>query len=224
MIIAVLTEFLGGEGKSLKRLLAVILSVLILPVFAGCSGNKASIIRYDLPGDPRSLDPQTASDQASHIIINGIFEGFFKIDGTGTLQNALATSYQLSEDGMHYSFALREDAKWTYLLDNGTLEEVPVTAHDFVFAFRRLFLANTNAAAASRFFCIQNSQAVLRGEKKPEELGVTAKGDYRLDFTLSSPNDGFLRLLATTYAMPCNEEFFAHTMGRYGLVGETRCV
>ena len=52
-------------------------------------------------------------------------------------------------------------------------------------------------------------------------MGVTAKGDFQLEFALSSPNKGFLRLLATTYAMPCNEELFQRTMGRYGLEGET---
>ena len=76
-----------------------------------------------------SLDPQQATDGTSFEVIADYTDGLMQMDADGQAVPAIAESYDLSDDGLTYTFHLREDAVWS----NGT----PVTAADFVFAWQR---------------------------------------------------------------------------------------
>ncbi len=197
--------------KLIKRIAAfmtaVVMAVLVL---SGCSDKTAGqLFKYDLDSDPLNLDPQLASDYASYMVIATTMEGLLRVKEDGGLTEGVATDYTVSDDGTTYRFTLRQDAKWK----NGD----PVTAHDFVFAFRRLFLPETGSTTAANFYCIKNAQAVHEGTANADELGVSAHDDYTLIFQLEYPNAMFPSLLTTAAAMPCNEEFFYSTKGKYGL-------
>lgn len=194
---------------------------VLLGLCAGCREAAPSFLGFDLSQTPRTLDPQTADDAASQFVIRNLFEGLLEREPDGTLSPAAAARYSVSEDQLTYTFVLREDIWWSYAAEDGTPTQEPVTAADFVFAFRRLFQSNTNPTAASRYFCIQNARAVLEGEAEADSLGVTALSDRELRFVLEAPNDNFPDLLTATYAMPCNESFFRGTRGRYGMEAET---
>lgn len=226
--------------------MALLLAVCLLApsLLTGCRRDETVTIGYDLPGTVRTLDPQTANDEASQLVIHSIFEGLFDLGTDGELIPAAVERYSVSADGLTYTFLLREDVNWSYRAEDGSEVQEPVTAADFVFAFRRLFQPGVNPTAASRYRCIRGASAILAGEaaepEDPEEtgdldetdepevpaategseepeLGVYADGTRVLRFELETPNDNFLRLLTATYAMPCNETFFQWTRGRYGL-------
>ena len=198
----------------MKRLLSLFCICLFCVALVSCSSKeKGELFKYDIETDPVNLDPQSADDYSSLLVIQNVFEGLLTINEEGKLSEGVATDWEASDNGLQYTFILRKDACWS----NGT----KVTADDFVFAFRRLFTSSTNAPRASDFFCIKNSKEALKGQKKITEIGVTAEGDYRLVFTLEYPNAMFLQLLTTAPAMPCNESFFYETKGKYGLEAKT---
>lgn len=213
-----------------KRLISVILVFLLLLFTAGtvsaCGEKDGSgyLFRYDLLSDPATLDPQTAKDPSSLMIIRNLYDGLLRIAEDGKLTECIASSYDIAADGLTYTFTLRQDAYWISkeIADKDESEPIPVTAHDFVFAFQRIFDPATQSPYNSQFFCLQNAQAVYSGAKNVSELGVHAENDYKLIFTLEEPNSNFLTLLTTAPAMPCNEAFFYDTRGKYGL--ETRTV
>lgn len=192
--------------------------LILLGVTTGCSQKEINqFIQYDLVGKVENLDPQTASDIASLNVIHNIFEGLFSLDNEGMPVPALAESVQKSENGLSYEIQIKQSSVWIYDDIYGKRQTKPVTASDFVFAFRRLLRPNTGSPAAAQFYSIKNAAAVHTGKLSEEELGVTALSESLLRFELEYRNDYFLNLLASTYAMPCNEDFFQSTMGKYGL-------
>lgn len=187
-------------------------------MISSCNKNDGSgyIFKYDIVANPVTLDPQTATDSASYEIIANMFEGLLRVDNDGNLQSAAAESYAISEDGLIYTFDLRENIYWY----DGDKFEAPCTADDFVFAFQRLFRPSTKSKSASGFFCIKNSEKINKGVIEDiSELGVKALDEKTLEITLDSPNPSFPVMLTTVPAMPCNREFYESSNGKYGLYG-----
>ncbi len=142
------------------------------------------------------------------------------MDEYGRILPAGAESYTISDDGLTYEFKLKNNCYW-YSADMEEKDAKPVTARDYVFAFRRLLNPETNAPHAEDFLCIENASEILDGKQKPETLGVIAKDGGTLIFHLTEPDEEFLTLLTQNCAVPCNEDFFLSTKGRYGLSQET---
>ena len=207
----------------MKRLLCLILSIaLALCCLTGCESEKPTVsVAYDLSASPSNIDPQNASSQGAMIVLQHAMEGLYRLDENGAAVPALAAETKIENDGRIYTFTLSDDASWYYLDEQKNEQTKPLTAHDFVFAFRRLLRAETRSPAATRFYCIKNAEAVHTGALPEDALGVAAPDDKTVQFTLNNANDAFLYLLTTTYAFPCNEEFFESTRGRYGLDKDT---
>ena len=186
----------------------------------GCFEKDGSdgVIKYDIAYNPGSLDPQTAEDAASTLIIASLYTGLLRVEPDGSLSSGVAEDYTVSDDGLTYKFKLSSSNYWTDV--NGF--EAVCTAQDFVFGFQRLFDPGTRAPRASEYFCIKNSRAINSGVLSDmSKLGVTATGDYELTITLEYPNPQLPVLLTEAPAMPCNEEYFIASQGRYGLSGNT---
>ena len=193
----------------------MLLAAAMCFIFTSCENDDGSgyIFKYDISGNPRTLDPQSAKDDSAILLIANIFEGLLRLDENGDVKPAVAESYTVSEDGLTYKFKLREDIFW---YDGEDFEE-QCTAHDFVFALKRLFNPSAKSPVASTLFCIKNSQLINKGFVPVDQLGVTADSDFELTITLDYPNPLFPVLLTTAPAMPCSEKFFEQTEGRYGL-------
>ena len=205
--------------RFIKKMIAAVLAAALLVCGSGCREKDGSgaIFKYDIAANPATLDPQTANDSSAYEVIANLFEGLLKVDNEGNIQTAVAESYEVSGDGLVYSFKLREDVYW---YDGGEFE-APCTAHDFVFAFQRLFKPATKSKTAGGFFCIKNAQAINSGSiGELSELGVEAVSDYELVITLEYPNPSFPVLLTTAPAMPCNQEYYESTNGKYGLYAD----
>lgn len=204
----------------IKRIIAAALVCCSLFTYTACRDDDGSggTFKYDISYNPGSLDPQTANDANSDLIIACMYKGLLAAETDGSLSEGVAEDYVVSEDGLVYTFKLREDIYW---MDSGEFE-AQCTAHDFVFGFQRLFDPNTRAARASEYYCIKNSEQVNRGFiPDVSQIGVKALGDFELQITLSYPNPQFPVLLTKTPAMPCNEEYFTLVKGKYGLTADT---
>lgn len=210
----------------LKRFFSVILAIImILMTFSSCSSGEDEAFYYPIFSDPVSFDPQIASDNASKIVVFNCFEGLVRPDKDGKIIPGVAERWEISSDGLVYTFHLKQNAKWFVsekakeLLDPDTSAnfDYRVTAYDFVYGLRRAFDKTMGASTDSRLYAIRNSYEVYTGTKDAEELGVTAVDAKTLQIEIEKPNEDFLKALTQSAAMPCREEFFEATRGRYGL-------
>lgn len=195
------------------------LCLALLVPFCACGENRPSNadkdFSYVLSAEPRTLDPQVASDPSSLIVITSLFEGLVRLDENGEPYPGVAESWSASNNSTVFTFSLREDACWSDISSDEPA--VPVTAEDFVFAFRRAVNPDTHSPNASQFFCIKNAQRIYSGAMPAEALGVSASGPYSLTVELEYSLPDFPSLTASAAFMPCNEAFFLSTNGRYGL-------
>lgn len=205
-----------------RRLTALVLAVCLLCLsFAACGDDgTGGGFRFPLDAEPKGLDPQTATDTASVTVIATLFEGLTRLDADGTVVPA-AADWTVSKDGKTYTFTLR-DSYWSILKIKGQEDKpwaqpIPLTARDFVFAWRRAVDPNTRSPLAAEFDGIQNAKAIREGKKKASALGVKAVDDKTLRVTLEKADPTFPARVAGTPFMPCHKAFFDHTAGRYGL-------
>jgi len=211
--------------NSLCRMSSILLGMAFLcGMLSGCSGKKDDGTGYQftctLAGNPECLDPQYTENQNAQIVIETIMEGLLRLDETGAVVPAGAESYQISDDGLFYEFKLRNDCTWVRAgIDQKDAK--PVTSLDYVFAFQRLLNPETHAPHAEEYLCLKNASAILSGQEKPEKLGVSAPDGGTVIFQLEYPETDFLYLLTQTCAVPCNQDFFLSTNGRYGLDDQT---
>lgn len=204
-----------------KRIIAAALLCCSLLTYTACREDDGSggTFKYDISYNPGSLDPQTANDANSDLLIACMYKGLLTAEPDGSLSEGVAEDYVVSEDGLVYTFKLREDIYW---IDNSGEFEAQCTANDFVYGFQRLFDPKTRAARASEYYCVKNSEQVNRGFiPDVSQIGVKALGDFELEITLAYPNPQFPVLLTKTPAMPCNEEYFLLVKGKYGLSADT---
>lgn len=188
----------------------IVCLLLLLPVLLGGCGASSSLVRYDISGDVESLDPQFADEENEQLVIYNIMEGLMCQLPSGELTNGVIEGYDVSADQLTYTFHLRDGMVWD------DADSTPVTAHDFVFAFQRIFNSIYPSPFASLYSAIRNSQQVLSGELQTSELGVQATDDLTVVFTLNYADPSFLESLAHSSAMPCSQKLFEAAGGRYG--------
>lgn len=199
---------------SLIRFSAVVLTIAFVFALTGC-GSGSNSFTWFVDSIPANLDPQVASASADVIACENLYSGLVRKDPSAKYEPALCERWEKSSDGLTYTFYLKDGL--TYTAAKGNATDYAITAEDFVFAFRRLFRAETNSPYTVEFAALENSAAVLAGQMSESALGVTASGPLTLVFHLSSADDNFLEKLTLPGAMPCDEEFFNSTRGTYGL-------
>ncbi len=213
--------------KMLKKLICLLLVLLTLLSFCSCTGSKGADAQlvYPIDKDPGYLDPQIIYDIGAKNIIANCFEGLVAIDSEGKIIPAAAESWKTNAKETVYTFYLRKDMKWKVTAAAGRVigenykEEFDfrVTARDFAFGLTRALLPETLCPGADSLFSVKNAEKVYRGKLPASALGIKVIDDYTLKITLSQADPDFLYTLTESYCMPCNEEFFEKTGGRYGL-------
>ena len=193
----------------------MMISILLM---VSCKEDDGSghIFKINIENNPKNLDAQMATDKESIMIITNMMEGLMKRADNGAIVPAAAESFEMSEDGLTYTFYLKKNQKW----DTVSEFTADVTADDFVFAFQRIFDKDTKSPYFKDFLCIKNASAVSNDIMSANHLGVKAIDDYTVEFTLEYPYYDFLTLLTKTAAMPCNRDFFEFTQGKYGMSAE----
>ncbi|MEG9883817.1 MAG: peptide ABC transporter substrate-binding protein [Hyphomicrobiales bacterium] len=131
--------------------------------------------------DIKTLDPQKSASVGDSDAIRQLFEGLYSQAANGDLVPGVATGHEVSADGLIWTFHLRPEATWS----NGD----PVTAQDFVYAWRRLVDPETASEKASALtdLKVKNAKAVIDGKLPPAELGVRAIDAHTLEVTLDQP-------------------------------------
>ncbi|USZ15298.1 ABC transporter substrate-binding protein [Moraxella sp. FZFQ2102] len=158
---------------------------------------KALIINNG--AEPESLDPHKVSGVPESNILRQLLVGLVSTDDQGNTIGGMATSWTTTDNKV-WTFILRDDANWS----NGDT----VTAHDFVYSFRRL----TDPATASPYASylvdakVINAQAIMNGTASPESLGITAIDDRTLQISLSEPVPYFVDMLIHTATLPVHQK------------------
>ena len=186
----------------MKKLLCVTLCLALLLACVCVAGAEESrYLGVMLSTNVMSLDTVMATDGESFEVIADCIDGLFQMDASGAAVPALAETYEVSEDGLTYTFHLR-DAQWA----DGT----PVTANDFVFAWKRIALeaVEYNYLMDSSVGCIKNADAVLYDGADVETLGIEAANEKTFVVNLEVPVSFFPSLMCFPIFYPINEAFF----------------
>ena len=178
---------------------------------AGCSGRAERpacpagqvCLEYGNTSDPTSLDPQKISLVSESAILGDLMVGLVEDGPDGRPGPGIARSWETSPGGLVWTFHLRR-ALWS----DGT----PVTADDFVFAYRRLLDPKTASPYAYMLYLLKNGEAVNAGKADPSALGVRAIDAWTLELTLAHPAPYLPQILkhASAYPVP------RHTVERWG--------
>ncbi|WP_407941052.1 peptide ABC transporter substrate-binding protein [Oceanomicrobium pacificus] len=158
---------------------------------------------YRVLDEHSSVDPQIVEDVSGAEIVRDLFEGLYNQDEDGNLVPGVALSHEVSDDKLTYTFKLRDNAKWS----NGE----PVTANDFVFAWKRAVNPETASPYAwyMELMSIANGADIIAGEKPVDELGVKAVDDLTLEVTLSQPLPYFPQMVTHSTTFPSPEAVIA---------------
>lgn len=180
-----------------RTALLMSVSAGLLAACGGSGGVEEDLVTLHRgnSAEPLTLDPHKASGTWENNIIGDMFIGLFTDDAYGSPIPGMAESWEVSEDGLTWTFELRE-ATWS--------DGEPVTAHDFEYAIQRILNPATLAQYASLLYPIENAQAVNQGNMPPEAAGVEAVDDDTLIIRLENPAPYLPGLLThyTTFPVP----------------------
>lgn len=198
---------------------------MLLLLLSACSSNDEGgfIVHYKLPeqimvngqvnpdalaeqqilhrgngSEPQSMDPHKAEGVPSSNILRDLFEGLTGESPDGRVVPAGAESWDITSDGLTYTFYLRQDAHWS----NGD----PVTAEDFAFGLRRSADPETGSEYSQMLAPILNAEAVIAGKLPVDQLAVTVLDPYTLQIKLKGPTPYFLGLLNHSSTYPVNKK------------------
>jgi oligopeptide transport system substrate-binding protein len=182
-----------------------------LAILVSCGGGEhrqdrlARITLY-LNTEPPSLNTVVSDDNTSYQIIDHISEGLLAFDLDNRLAPGVAERWEFDPQ-RGATFHLRHDARWS----DGT----PVTAGDFIFAWRQAVDPNVGSAYAYIMYPVRNGEAINQGRLPVASLGVSASDDHTLRVELERPTPYFLSLTAFSVYRPINEAFYRRKGGRY---------
>lgn len=201
-----------------KKLVSLLLvAVMSIAVLAGCSSKQTSAypgtkednaITVNIVNEPPEMFTVTTTDTVSFSVIRHVIENLVMLDENDKVIPGVAKDWNVSDDGLVYTFNLRDNMKWS----NGE----PVTAHDFIFAWTALLTPDFAADYAYFGYIFKNGEAYNNGKAGKEELGFKAVSDYKLEVTLENPASYFLSTLAFGVFAPVNEKAYNEFGTAYG--------
>ncbi len=196
---------------------AAILVVGLL-LFCGCGhrqtlveiADRAQQYRVGNGGEPSDLDPQIAIGEIEHDIMLALFEGLVYGDARDSSPRpGVAESWDISPDGLIYTFHLRHNARWS----NGD----PVTARDFRDSYQRLLMPSLAAQYSYMLYPVTNAEAFNTGRiTNFDQVGFKVLDGYTLQLTLHSPTPCLLSMMAhdSWYPVP------VATIKKYGAIDD----
>lgn len=212
----------------LRRFLLLLLTMLTVAVLAACttgdSGGEADgeeaepaeesestsetetetesdgekILYVNNGEEPSSFDPSIGFDSLSWTPLNNLMEGLTRLDEDSVPQAATAEDWDISDDGLTYTFYIREDANWS----NGD----PVVAKDFEYAWKYMLDPDTGSPAAFLAYFIEGGEAYNEGNGTADDVNITAIDDKTLEVVLEAPTGFFLDLLTNPAFFPINHK------------------
>lgn len=206
-----------------KYIALLIGATVIITVFiswlANATSNGVAGAAIDVPGntitvaladEPPQLDSTRATDQISHMILGHVMEGLLRYDAQNKLVPGVAERWEIRPDGA--TFHLRNSARWS--------DGKPVTAADFVFAWRKVVDPKTASEYAFIMYSVKNAKAINTGKLSIEKLGVRAVDASTLEVAFERPLAFFDKLVAFSVYFPVRQDFYEAQQGRYGANAE----
>lgn len=206
-----------------KKLISVIAVLsMTITILSACSKTNTSddgkkvypgtaeenSITVNISTEPPDMFSVTMTDTTSFTVLRHIVENLVTLDENDNVIPGVAKDWTVSDDGLVYTFNLRDDMKWS----NGE----PVTANDFVFAWTALLTPEFASDYAYFGYVFKNGKAYNEGKVGKEELGFRALSDYQLEVTLENPTSYFLDTLAFGVFAPVNEKAYSEFGSEYG--------
>lgn len=192
-------------------------AVACLLALAGCwsrespvgSGNRTQVLHRSLGADAAELDPHVVTGLPEFNVITALFEGLVA-EHPADLSPVpgVAERWEVSPDGLTYTFHLRADARWSH--------GEPVTARDFLASFRRVLTPSLGADYANMLYVVSRAEAYHRGELTDfARVGFAAPDDRTLVINLDHPVPHFLSLLTHPVWFPVH----LPTLEKHGAAG-----
>jgi len=211
----------------MKRKKALCIALALLFFIAACSSpatsdeadssSAGSDLGYDpdailnimVDVEPSSLDPQRATDAVSLQLVANLQETLYKLDADDKPVPGLAESYEISDDGLTWTFKIKQGLVWS----NGD----PLVAGDFVYAWRRAVDPETKSdyAYIVETAGLKNAGDIFAGTAPVDSLGVSAPDDYTLVCELAFPVPYFLSIIMFPTFTPANEAFIAQAGDKF---------
>lgn len=166
--------------------------------------------------DPNSIDAQRGSDTYGNVIVNNIYEPLLRLvqEGDGLkVEEAAAESWELSEDGLTYTFHIRPDMKW----EDGE----PLTAQNYEYGIKRTADPESGSESAFLLADIENFGEVNSGKKPLDELGVKAVDDMTLEIKLARPATYFTSIIPFRVCFPQRQDVVEEKGDAFGSEADT---
>ena len=204
------------KNRKVRLTSVLIACVMLLAACGGGANNSANggnggeqtassesggekILRTNNKAEPGSLDPAIAKGTHESFVIYQAFEGLMRYDENDELVPGQAESYEVSDDGMTYTFKLRDGLKWS----NGD----PLTAKDFEYAWKRVIdpeLASEYSFQITTY--VKGAEEYFNGQGSIDDVGIKALDDKTLEVQLKAPTPYFLDITAFYTLLPVNEK------------------
>ena len=184
----------------MKRYGWLVVGLLIGSLLDSSAFAARQIFTYNNRNLPSTYDPARVSDVYSRNVLTQVFEGLTVNNPEDfSPEPGVASRWTVSDDGLVYTFYLNEQAKWS----NGK----PITAQDFVFAWRRVLDPSIRSPYVSHLYKIKNGRLYHKGKLKDRNsLGVEAVSPQVLKVTLENPTPYFLQLTSFYTLFPLPQE------------------
>ncbi|MBM7834124.1 peptide ABC transporter substrate-binding protein [Clostridium sardiniense] len=206
--------------SKIKKLCAVALAIsLSASVFVGCGGSDKGgssaeqKLTYNIGAVVETIDPALNTAVDGSTVIGNAFEGLVRLDENDKAIPGVAKEWKISDDGLTYTFTLRDDAKWS--------DGQPVTAKDFEYAWKRVLNKKTAAEYVYQFWYIKNAEEYYNGKAEEKDLGIKVVDDKTLEVTLNAPTPYFIELMAFPTYMPVRKDVVEANGDKWSLKPET---
>lgn len=186
-------------------LISIILTGLFMSTFFyGCK-KAATVVKtpeqtitYNVGSEPKTIDVSLNNASDANKVVSACFEGLTVIDPTNMVVPGVAKSWDISTDGLTYTFHLRDNAKWS--------DGKKVTADDFYFSWMRLLNPKTAADYSYQAFYLKNAQEYYGGKAKASEVGLKVIDPLTFEVKLAAPTPYFLKLCAFINFAPLRKD------------------
>lgn len=161
------------------------------------SDDMEKVLYMNNGEEPSSFNPPVGFDSVSWNALNNLMEGLTRLGDDHTPEPAMAEDWDISDDGITYTFYIRDDANWS--------NEDPVTADDFVYAWTKLLDPETESPASFLAFLIENGEEFYNGDASADDLGLKAVDEKTFEVELNAPAGYFLHVVTNPAFFPVNK-------------------
>ncbi len=196
---------------SLKKLaIVLVLTVIVAGTLAGCrpAAAEEQTLRYNLGTEPQTLDSAQATGSPEITALNALMEGLTRLDKDSNCVPAAAESWDISDDGLIYTFHLRDGMQWS----NGD----PLTAEDFKYAWIRAGSPETAGDYSYYMWYIAGMENFFNGTGTADQVGLECPDPLTLKVTLAEPCAYWINLTAFITYLPVNKNVVEATGANYG--------